>query len=237
MKAKKKMPRIKNKILKSAAAAISICLLSGCAFGDASYADIPGYAEITQAKKLYTELDSGHMYMQDNSSGEITEEFTFKYRGDGFLTYIYMGTDGEQTRYEFHNGSEINYKNSGDTEWNFLQQGNENYCVYDKKNKHPYTNEGVISMNAYAVKNSTVEDIKGGKKISLEYDETQFAESLSGLGELQSFDSVIWLNDEGYCYRLDQKGVFLNEGEQSVSDYSMFIDSMNEVGELIRPEV
>lgn len=226
-----------NKLLKSTAAAISVCLLGGCTFGSASYKDIQGYAEVTRAKKLYAELDSGHMYMQDNSSGEITEEFTFKYRDDGFLTYVYMGTDGEQVRYEFHNGSEINYKNRGDTEWSFLQQGSEDYYVYDKKNKHPYTNEGVISMNAYAVKNSTVEDINGGKKISLEYDETQFAESLAGLGELQSFDSVIWLNDEGYCYRLDQKGVFLNDGEKSVSDYSMFIDSMNEVKELIRPEV
>lgn len=230
------MSKLTKNIIKITSAAIITSLFGGCTFLGSDYGNIPGYAEISRAKELYTELDSGHMYMQDNDTGEVTEEFTFRYREDGCLTYIYTGTEGDMKRCEFHNGSEINYKNSGDTQWSFIQQGDDSYCVYDRTNRHPYTGEGVISMNAYAVKNSTVEDVNGGKKISLEYDETQFAEALAELGELKSFDSVIWLDEEGYCYRLDQKGVFLNDGEETVSDYSMFIDSMNRVGELTRPE-
>ena len=61
---------------------------------------------------------------------------------------------------------------------------------------------------------------------------------MSELGELKRFECSIWLDKNGYCYRLDQKGVFDNVGEESVSDYSMFIDKMNEIeGDIKRPEV
>lgn len=220
--------------------AIMLCSLSAC-FGDlgesAAYKSIEGYSDVKNAKKLYTDLDSGHFYMQDNSDGRVTEEFTFKYRADGRLTYSYMGSDGDSIYYEFHNGSEINHKNKGDSDWQFEAQGSENYYVYDRKNRHPYTDEGVISMNAYAVTDSTLEEVNGGKKITFYYNPDQFKESLSMLGELKSFECTVWLDSGGYCYRLDQKGVFDNDGTEEVSDYSMFIDGMNEIEEVVRPEV
>lgn len=216
---------------------VSVLTLSACLPDNAAYKNIEGYSDVMAAKKLYADLNSGHFYMQDNETGEVTEEFTFRYRDDGNLTYVSMGTEGEKVYYEFHNGSEINYKYNDEHQWSFIQRGDENYRVYDRKNRHPYTNEGVISMNAYAVTGSRVEEQDEGKKITFYYDAAQFAESLSELGELQSFESSIWLDNGGYCYRLDQKGVFEKDGKETVSDFSMLIDSMNEVGEIKRPEV
>ena len=216
-------------------------MFPGClgVFGNnAAYSDIEGYSDVQKAKKLYTELDSGHFYMQDNESCEVTVEFVFKYRSDGKLTYYYMGSEGDDVYYEFHNGSELDHKKKGEKEWQFESQGGEKYVVYDRRNRHPYTEEGVISMNAYAVTGSKLEETgDGGKKITFYYDPEEFKESLSMLGELKSFECTVWLNGEGYCYRLDQKGVFDNEGKDEVSDYSMFIDGMNEIEEVKRPEV
>jgi len=214
---------------------LSACL--GNLGENAAYKSIEGYSDVKNAKKLYTELDSGHFYMQDNASGLVTMEFIFKYREDGKLTYFYMGSEEDTVYYEFHNGSELDHKNKGDSEWSFEAQGSENYYVYDRKNRHPYTDEGVISMNAYAVKESSVQETDAGKKITFYYNAEEFKDSLSMLGELKSFESTIWLNDDGYCCRLDQKGVFDNEGVEEISDYSMFIDSMNEIDEVKRPEV
>lgn len=216
---------------------MAVTMLGACSFGENSYKDIEGYDDVQRAKKLYTELDSGHFYMQDNSTGKVTEEFTFRYREDGNLTYIYMGTERETIYYEFHNGSEINYKTNSDAEWSFTEQGNEKYFVYDRENRHPYTNEGVISMNAYAVTDSKVEKSADGKKITFYYNAELLADQLAELGEIQSFESSVWLDGDGYCYRLDQKGVFEKDGAEEVSDFSMFIDSMNELGELKRPDV
>ncbi|MCM1054639.1 MAG: hypothetical protein NC394_03865 [Bacteroides sp.] len=211
--------------------------LAACSPEAAAYKSIDGYAEVMEAKKLYTALDSGHFYMRDNESGEITEEFTFKYREDGNLTYLFIGTEGDKAYCEFHNGSEINFKYNGDGEWSFIGQGDESYRYYDRKKRHPYTEEGVISMNAYAVTGSSVEETENGKKITFYYNAAQFAEALSELGDIKSFESSIWLDQEGYCCRLDQKGVFEKDGKEIVSDFSMIIDSMNEVGELKRPEI
>lgn len=225
----------------SALGALMLLLLSACfpgLGGDSAYKNIEGYSEVTQAKKLYAALDSGHFYMQDNSDGEITSEFLFKYRDDGKLTYFYMSAEDGETAYEYHNGSEINRKNKGNPQWEFIAQGGEDYYVYDRKNPHPYTEEGVISMNAYAVTDSAVEETDSGKKITFYYNAEEFKEAMAELGELKSFECSLWLDENGYCYRLDQKGVFDNGGDESVSDFSMFIDQMNGIeGEIKRPEV
>lgn len=223
-------------LLFSALMSVTLSACFGSLGESAAYKSIEGYSEVKNAKKLYTELDSGHFYMQDNASGIVTMEFVFRYRGDGKLTYFYMGSDEDKVYYEFHNGSELDYKNKGDSGWQFEAQGSENYCVYDRQNRHPYTEDGVISMNAYAVTESRLEETAEGKKITFYYNPEEFKESLSMLGELKSFESTIWLNGDGYCYRLDQKGVFDNNGVEEISDYSMFIDSMNEIDEVKRPE-
>lgn len=210
--------------------------MAGCSFGGTDYSHIEGYAEVVRAQKLYSELDSGHFYVQNNTTEEKTCEFTFKYREDGQLTYMYMASDEEGLYLEFHNGSEINLKQNGQEEWSFVPQGDENYYSYSKENKHPFTTEGVISMNAYAVMEGTAEKDGDGEKIRFQYNAEAFADSFEGMGNIKSFESTVWLNEEGYCWRLDQKGVFEKDGGENVYDYSMFIDEMNEVEKVERTE-
>lgn len=225
-----------KKIVKGIAVLLLLGAAAGCYFGEADYSSIEGYTEAANAKTLYAQLDSGHFYMQDNATGNITEEFSFLYRPDGNLMYSYKGNDGNTERWEFHNGSEINYRENGDTEWKFIDQTSEDYFVFTRTNLHPYTAEGLISVSAYAISDSKVEeDGSGGLKITFYYDAAQLEYLLSDIGKLDSFESVLWLNEEGYCYRLDQKAVF--DGGEQVSDYSMHIDSMNELTELKRPEI
>ena len=224
-----------KKAVKWIAALVIFGTVTGCSFGDSAYYNILGYAEATNAKTLHAQLDSGHISVVDNSTGEITEEFTFMYRPDGNLMYSYMGSDGETVYYEFHNGSEINTRYKGDAQWEFIDRSSEDYFVYTRTNQHPYTAEGVIAVNAYAITDSKAEEVDGGWKVTFYYNASQLADTLSDIGTLDSFESTIWLNGEGYCYRLDQLAVF--DGGESVSDFSMFIDKMNEVEELKRPEI
>ena len=224
-----------KRIVKGIAALFILAAAAGCSFGNTAYLNIAGYPEAANAKTLYAQLDSGHIRVVDNQTGDVTEEFTFLYRSDGNLMYNYMGSDGNEIYYEFHNGSEINYRSDTDTEWSYMDQSDEQYFVYTRSNQHPYTAEGMISVNAYAITDSEVEAADGGVKITFRYDASQLAASLAEVGTLDSFESTLWLNEEGYCYRLDQRAVF--DGGESVSDYSMYIDSMNELTELVRPEI
>lgn len=233
----------KHKFLQKAVACLTAATLltssfCGCSPESAAYKSIDGYEEAANAKKLYAALDSGHLTTVDNSTGNTTMEFSFMYRPDGNLMYSSMSSEGDQVLYEFHNGSEINRREGGSTDWTFILQGEEDYYVYTRDDPHPYTTEGVISVNAYALTDSKVEDAEdGGKKITFYYDPAQLASALAELGELQSFESTIWLNSEGYCFRLDQKAVFDNGGKEEVSDFSMYIDQMNEITHLSRPEI
>ncbi len=198
------------------------------------------YSEASEAKKLYSQLNSGHFYMRDNQSGEITQEFTFMYDNEDTLHYFYMAKDGEDVYYEFHNGSEMNYKHKNDKEWTGVTYGSDDFYVYTKEKKHPYTDQGVIAVNAYAVTEAKVEKREEGKKVDFKYDASKLSDAFSDaseMGELKSFESTLWLNNKGYCYRLDQKGVFEKEGKEETSDFSLFIDKMNEIEEIERPQV
>ena len=217
------------------AAALS-SVISGCSFGAVDYSYIEGYDQVVNAQRLYAELDSGHFFMQNNTTEEKTGEFTFKYREDGQLAYMYMAADENGIYLEFHNGSEINLKENGAEEWSFIAQGDEKYYSYSRENKHPFTTEGVISMNAFAVTDSLAEKDGDGEKIQFKYNVAAFAESFEGMGTIKSFESTVWINGEGYCWRLDQKGVFQKDGKENVYDYSMFIDEMNEVEKVERVE-
>ena len=209
-----------------------------CGCVNNSYSNIEGYSDVNNAKRLFSELNSGHFYMQDNTTGQKTEEFTFMYNQNGNLVYSHTATDGDDIYYEYCNGAELSYKHKNDKDWSLLTYGDENFTIYTRENKHPYTDGGVISVNAYAITSSVVETNSEGKKVTFTYDPSALASSLASLGDLKSFESSLWLNNDGYCYRLDQKAVFKNaenDGE-SVSDYSLFIDNMNGVEEVSKPE-
>lgn len=226
----------KIKVLGLCGAVIASAAAGGCSLPGTDYSRIEGYAQAARAQKLYSELESCHFYMQNNATSEKTVEFTFKYRADGQLEYMYTASDEEGLYLEYHNGSELNRREVGQKEWSFISRGSDNYYSYSKENKHPFTTEGVISVNAYAVTDSSAEKDGDGEKISFKYDAAAFEGSFEGMGKIKSFESTVWINSEGYCYRLDQKGVFEKDGEENVYDYSMFIDMMNAVDRVERVE-
>lgn len=226
-----------KKIVKKLSILLAACF-TFCGCMNNSYSNIEGYPDVSNAKKLFSELDSGHFYMQDNTTGQKTEEFTFMYSQNGNLIYSHTATDGDDVYYEYCNGAELSYKHKNDKEWSLLTYGDDEFIIYTRKNKHPYTDGGVISVNAYAITNSAVEENSDGKKVTFFYAPAALADSLLSLGDLKSFESSLWLNHDGYCYRLDQKAVFKNaDGDgESIRDYSLFIDNMNSVGEISKPE-
>lgn len=223
-----------KKTVKGMTALLLLAAVTGCSVSS-DYYGIAGSAEAAKAKILYSQLDSGRIRVVDNHTGENTEEFTFMYRSDGHLMYSYAVSDGDTIRCEFHNGDEVSYCKDGGDEWEIIDPSSEDYFVYTRTNRHPLTAESVIAVNAYAVADSKLEENGDGLKITFYYNASLLADSLLEIGSLDSFESVLWLDGEGYCYRLDQLAVF--DGGETVSDLSMFIDSMNEIDELTPPNI
>lgn len=220
---------------------IMVCAmtLGGCSMFGADYSNIAAYDKIEAARDLYTALDSGRLTIVDNSSGEITQDFIFKYEED-VLTYSYVVVDENEIYYEYHNGSEINYTTDHDAAWTALDATSEQYYVKTKTDKHPLTDRTAISINADSIVSGTVtEKADGGFTVTYDYDVEKlasYATVLESVGALTGFTTSLEIDGEGYCTALTQTGTFVDtDGNELAVDYTMTITEMNEVAKVTRP--
>ena len=213
--------------------------LSGCSLFGADYSGIAGYSQVETARDLYTALDSGRLTIVDNSSGEITQDFVFKYEGD-VLTYSYVVVDENEIYCEYHNGSEINYTTDKDEAWTALDATSEQYFVKSKTDRHPLTDRTAISINADSIVSGTVsEQADGGFVITYDYDIEKlasYATALETVGTLTGFATALEIDGEGYCTALTQTATFIDaDGNELAVDYTMTITQMNSVESVTRP--
>lgn len=218
---------------------IIVCLLAmgGCSVKD--YSKITAYDRVEKARENYAALDSGRLTIIDNSTGNITQDFIFKYEGDT-LTYSYIVVDENETYYEYHNGSEINYTTDKSEAWTAISAGNEKYYVKTKTDKHPLTDRTAISINPDSIVSGQAADHEdGGFEVTYSYDIEKlasYATALESVGKLTDFHTRLDINAEGYCTALTQTGTFLNDfGEEVSVDYTMTVTEMNSVEKITRP--
>ena len=226
-------------MLKKITAAILSALLIITCCGCSAKADFEGYSDIKNARKLYSELYSAQLTVTDKETGTVTQELTFRYDTQDNLTYSYYGTDGNTVYYEYHNGSEYNYRSDG--EWHTLVSGDENYVAYSRSRKMSMTDEGMIFIKPESVTSSKITETANGKTIEMEYDaaalNSSMASQLGLVGELESFRVIYTLDSDGYCTSMEQIGTAVKDGKQSKVDYLMTIEHMNDVASIEQPEV
>lgn len=226
-----------KKLLSLILSGVMLVALSGCS---ADYSDLPGYSEIMEARRLYTELYAAHLTVTDKVSDTLTQELTFYYDSEDRLCYSYFGTDGETDFYEYHNGSEYSFYNDG--KWVDTTQGDENYRVYTRKNKMSMCTEGILFFKPESVTSSTtsIDSETKVNTVTMQYDASALNSSMKGqlglVGNLESFEVVYILDKDGYCTSMEQIGkAKTDSGEEITVDYLLTIDKMNDVGEVTRP--
>lgn len=229
--------KISKKIIATGAALLmSAALFTGCAGGS----KFDGCDEINAAKKLYENVDSGHVTVVDNITGLITQDFTFMYDDSDVLNYSYRGTDGDVIFYEYGNGSEINYCYATDNQWSVIIQGSDEFYNYTRTNRHAFTSQSVISLNESSITGTTVKDNSdGGKTVTVQYDvaklNTNSGSQMDAIGSFANFNAEITLNGDGYVVELHQWGEVVGDGANTDLDYTTTFTELNQVTEVTRP--
>lgn len=211
-------------------------LLSSCA------KRAEGYDIIKEARKEYRNYDSARIVVTNNLTGQISQEFTFKYEGDT-LTYVYMGAgENGELYYEYHNGDELHIYEQG--EWTVYMKGDGKYQSYSRRNPHSMAGEGVFLFINKAIDEARIEDIDGGKSIEYIYDarklSKQMSHQLKEIGDIETFEIHFNLNDDGNIIEMRQISKLIkvdehgNEIHEDI-DYKLEVSKINAVDEIKKP--
>ena len=97
---------------------------------------------VYQAREDYAALDSAKVVITNEDTGDIEQEFTFKYDEKDVLTYSYYGKNGGKEYAQYNNGIESYTYDNG--EYSHLVNGDKDFSKYTRKAKHPQADEGMI---------------------------------------------------------------------------------------------
>ncbi len=190
---------------------IIVYCLSGC-----SSPVYEGKELVDNAAKLHTELESAHIVLMDNLTGETLQEITYRFAGD-VMQYMYIGYDQEtgKTYCEFNNGTELDTITlPEETEWTCVSKGNEGYYGYSRAARH-YFADGARLLADYdtAVSGTHIIEEKLYRTLYLEYDKEKLLQysALAEMGEFSDFDMEFTFDTDELCREI-WNGYTLSDG-------------------------
>ena len=114
------------RFLKTAAVAltVAVCLLcTSCGTPELKHDTL-----VYQAREDYAALDSAKVVITNEDTGDIEQEFTFKYDEKDVLTYSYYGKNGGKEYAQYNNGIESYTYDNG--EYSHLVKGDKDFSKY-----------------------------------------------------------------------------------------------------------
>lgn len=202
------------RFLKTAAVAltVAVCLLcTSCGTPELKHDTL-----VYQAREDYATLDSAKVVITNEDTGDIEQEFTFKYDEKDVLTYSYYGKNGGKEYAQYNNGIESYTYDNG--EYSHLVKGDKDFSKYTRKAKHPQADEGMLMFAPKAVE--SVSDIigdDGSVTVTYVYDVSKLGKDAEEIGtkgfsttyffdkdgELEYFTENTVTKNSQYNYRVD----------------------------------
>ena len=201
----------------------------GCTAGES----VPGEDLILHARKEYAALDSAHVEVVNNETGEAEQVFIFKYDEKGMMTYSYVGMAEGIYLAQYNNGREQFTNDNG--EIIALDASSLQFAAYSREVPYPMAGEGLILFYKKAViaEGSYVEEHDGITEVHHRYDVSKIGE-YDGEGELAGFDVTYRFGADGSLIDLTETTVERFEVDEQnssviIHSYTIYISERNEV--------
>ena len=165
------------RFLKTAAVAltVAVCLLcTSCGTPELKHDTL-----VYQAREDYATLDSAKVVITNEDTGDIEQEFTFKY--DEYAQY----NNGIES-YTYDNG-----------EYSHLVKGDKDFSKYTRKAKHPQADEGMLMFAPKAVE-SVSDNIgdDGSVTVTYVYDVSKLGKDAEEIGT-KGFSTTYFFDKDG----------------------------------------
>lgn len=214
------------RIISVAASVVLALCLTAC-----SSEPLEGEDLVLAAREKYESYDSAKVVITNEATGEVEQEFTFKYDEKDSLTYLYTGGYEGENYIQYNNGFECYTEQSG--EFSFTQRGDSDFEAYTRDSKHPQASGAYLPFERGAINNTEKEtDADGGKTYSYSYDPDSF-ETEAGI---VSFKAIYHFNKSGDLLYFEEISVMKNNDKSETEhSYRIDIEDINSVGEIENP--
>lgn len=205
------------------AAIVGIMCLAGCSLSG----DKAGGERIKAARKAYTELDSARVTMTNTATGEVEQEFVFKYDEKDTLIFSYYGKSENSEYAQFNNGAEQFTYNNG--EYSYCTKGDKDFVRYTRAVTHPQAGEGLLIYSPGNITEaSETENEDGTVTVKHEYDPAKIGAQVEN-GEVTGFRAeYLFDKDGGLLYFTETTDARENGADKQYS-YRVDITDKNSV--------
>ncbi len=209
---------------------LSMLVLTGC-----REKNIVGEELVNKAREDYGKLDSAAVVITDMKTGEVTQTFSFNYKDDGTMVYLYNGYIDGKPYIEYNDGESLYIKNNG--EITTSNSKSRDFKKFTRKKPHPDASKEFILLVKDSIDEASSKITESGKQITYVYNADKFRKVYRQLGEIKAF-SVI--------YNFDKDGKFLNfidtcvieeNGNDVEKAFKVEITEKNQILRIDKPEV
>ncbi|MBR1765023.1 MAG: hypothetical protein IJ746_06465 [Ruminococcus sp.] len=211
---------IKRMIAALTAAAAGLCMTACMGAKDAEGAEL-----IKQARSDYKSLDSARVLMTNTETGEVEQEFAFKYDEKDILMFSYKGKSEKSEYAQYNNGVECYTYDNG--ELSYAHKGDEGFVLYTRAATHPQADEGLILYSPAAISDSKVTEEDGVTHISHIYDVKKIKAQAES-GTVTAFRTDYYFKGEELLYFTETTETD-EDGTHRVHSYKVEITERNAV--------
>lgn len=201
-----------------------VLTLSGCGGRE----PVAGEELVLAAREAYAALDSAHVEVVNDRTGEAEQTFIFKCDEKGMMSYSYVGVSDGASLAQFNNGYEqFTYENG---EVSYIDSQNLRFTAYSKDVRYPMADAGLIVFMDSAIDRelSSVAD-EGGITVITHVYKPEAIGIYDGEGELSAFSVVFRFDENGGLISFTELADIVVDGVKDTNSYTIYITDRNAV--------
>lgn len=207
---------------------ISVLALAGC-----QKKPIIGEELVNKAREEYAKLDSAAVVITDMKTGEVTQTFSFNYKDDETMVYLYNGFIDGKKYVEYNDGKSLYIENNGDI--TVSNDKSRDFKKFTRKRPHPDASEEFMLMIKGSIQESSMITTEEGKQVTHIYNPKKFHKVNSSLGKIKAFSVVYNFDNEGNFVNFIDTCVIEEDGQDVTKAFKAEVTEKNQIIQIDKP--
>ncbi len=209
---------------------ISILVLTGC-----REKNVVGEELVNKAREDYAKLDSAAVVITDIKTGDITQTFSFNYKDDGTMVYLYNGYIDGKPYIEYNDGESLYIENNGKITTS--NNKSRDFKKFTRKKPHPDASEEFMLLVKDSIDEASTKITDSGKQVTYIYNAKKFRKVNRQLGNVKAFSIVYNFNKDGNLINFIDICVIEEDGKDIEKAFKVEITEKNQILRIDKPEV